>query len=95
MSEQPREETDTRSFDLWFYIFAILTVILVVRNQGLSVESAHSLIMMLFFKQMGIVWKNQSEMIERETNDLWLERLVRNLEKRLNRFDPYPDDKSE
>ncbi len=94
MSEQPKDDrVDSRSFNLWFYLFAVVTVILVIKDQGLSIESAHSLILMIFVKQIEITWKSSQEEIIRETNDLWLERMVRDLSSRVDRFDPYSDEK--
>ncbi len=90
MSKQPKDnDVGSRSFTLWFYLFAVLTVILVVKDQGLSIESAHSLFLMIFVKQIEITWKAQQEEITRETNDLWLERMVRDLSSRVDKIDPY------
>ena len=88
MEQKPK--IDTRSFDLWFYLFAILTLILFVRSQGLSVESAHSLVLMAIVKQMGRQYKDSIESDIRENSDLRIEEKLKELSERVDEIHPYP-----
>lgn len=70
------------SFRLWFYLFAAVSVALIVYNQGLSVESAHSLIMMVFVRQMSFIYSEHTKGVEHA-------RIITDLEARISDIEPY------
>jgi anaerobic C4-dicarboxylate transporter len=73
------------SFRVWFFLFAAVSVALIVYNQGLTIESAHSLIAMVFVRQMSLIYSEYTKGVEHA-------RIIEDLEARMDKIDPYKED---
>lgn len=78
-------EIPVKSFAFWFYLFAILSVILVAFYGSLTVASAHSLFLMVLSRQMQTVYRNNIEKGFYEEN-------IKKLNERMDRLDPYTEE---
>lgn len=86
------ENTATqKSFKFWFMLFALVTVVLIGYYNGLSVASAHSVIVMMFVRQMSHIWKTNKDRLDQEALILEQEHKLLELSARMDKIDPYKD----
>jgi hypothetical protein len=99
LTDENREMSKLKSFNYFFYAFAIAFLGLVVWNKGLTVESAHALIMMVLTRAIGQNYKDwiiiqdiEEKLIEvKEQRDL-TRSMIQNLNLRVLGMEGYPDE---
>jgi len=86
MTENEKGSMSVKSFDFWFWLFVLATVITVAFYGRLSIASAHMLCMALFMRQLSFVWTE-------ETERKAIQRQLKELNERMDKIDPYSKDK--
>lgn len=84
MSENVNSEMSVKSFSFWFWLFALTSVILIAFKGGLSIASAHTMIMAMFMRQLSFIYH---EKVERKV----IQCQVKELNDRMDKIDPYKD----
>ena len=76
--------SNERSFKFWFFLFGLVSIILIGYYRGPTVASAHSIIAMMFVRQMSHIWKTNKDSLEQEAK-------IRELSLRMDKIDPYKE----
>jgi hypothetical protein len=86
------QNNELKALQVWFYVFALLTVILIAREKALSVFSNASLIMMIWVSQMRNGYREElrAETHEKIIAQLQVDKNI--LKERLDRIDPYSEE---
>ena len=85
MKEENNQGDSVKSFRFWFMLFGLMTIVVVVFFQGLTIASAHSLAGMVLMRQMSLVVKQ-----EKDKKNLLFE--LETLKERVDLIDPYSKD---
>jgi len=78
-------EMSVKTFSFWFWLFTLVSVVVIAFYGRLTIASAHTLILALFMRQLSFVWTESEERTE-------ILGQINELNARMDKIDPYKPD---